>query len=59
MIQKGDRFRIMQAAATDYVVVAVKPFPNAKKPICNNVLLQAADGSGKHWIADFALGEKR
>ncbi len=39
---------------TVYEVKAVKPYPNAKKRICDNLLLMQPDGSGKHWLADFA-----
>ena len=39
---------------TRYEVIARKPYPNAKKRICDNLLLARKDGTGKHWIADFA-----
>lgn len=49
---KGDT---VQIRATNYVVMAVKPYPNAKTPVCQNVLIAKPDGSCKAWVADFAL----
>ena len=52
---KGDVLKIGQ---TEYVVLAVKPYPNAKKRICDNILLETPDGKGKHWLADFAATQE-
>lgn len=49
---KGDSIFIR---STEYVVLAVKPFPNAKSPRCSNVLIARTDGKCKTWIADYAL----
>ncbi len=47
--------RGIRIGETDYLVLTVKPYPNAKNVICNNVLLAYKDGNGKHWIADYVL----
>lgn len=50
---KGD---VLALAQYTYTVLAVKPYPNAKNPVTNNVLLARPDGSCKHWIGEYAMG---
>ncbi len=51
-MSKGDTVTISK---TQYQVIAVKPYPNAKSSVCDNILIAKADGTGKTWIADYAL----